>query len=71
MTAIEAAAASEQERLGNLSAAQKHAERSAVEACEGERRNLEQGLVAFIEARDAERLALYAKAQARVAALVK
>ncbi len=54
---------------GRLEGIRKAASHRAVRQCAGEMERLEKGLVAFIEARDAERMALYEKVRVRVRSL--
>lgn len=66
----EALQASQNEKDGRLAGAKKAASQQALQKCDGEKVKLEKGLVAFIEARDAERMALYEKVRNRVRSLV-
>jgi hypothetical protein len=67
---IEALALSQNEKDGRLVGAKKAASQQAIQQCDGEKAKLEKGLVAFIEARDTERINLYEKVKNRVRSLV-
>jgi hypothetical protein len=66
---VEASQGAINEKVGRLSGIPKKYEAKAIKDCAPATKKLEQGLVQFIEARNAERTALYEKAKARVAAL--
>lgn len=66
---IEASQGSADQKRGRLSGIPKKYELKALKDCAPTTKKLEQGLVKFIEARNAERSALYEKAKARAAAL--
>lgn len=67
---IEAQTGDQNEKNGRLEGVKKAASHKALRHCEGEKGKLEKGLIAFIEARDAERMALYEKVRIRVRGLV-
>ncbi len=66
---VEASQESADKKMGKLSGIPKKYEQKAVKDCEGAKKKLEEGLVAFIEARIKERNAVYEKAKARAATL--
>ncbi len=67
---LEAQAGDPNEKNGRLAGMKNAASHKALRQCEGEKGKLEKGLVAFIEARNAERMALYEKVRIRVRGLV-
>jgi len=67
---IEAQPGDQNEKNGRMEGVKKAASHKALRHCEGEKGKLEKGLVAFIEARNAERMALYEKVRIRVRGLV-
>jgi hypothetical protein len=62
---IEASQASANDKWGRLGGARKSAELAAPKTCEPKKKQLDAALTKFIEARNAERLALFEKAKAK------
>jgi hypothetical protein len=62
---VEASAASANDKWGRLGGIRKSAELSAPKTCEPKKKELDAALSKFIEARNAERLAVFEKAKAR------